>query len=84
MKWIKLFEDFKVNNLSSDLIKSEDIRKCALKGGKVFSTIIEDYPGNNPDKGYQIKDIDEFDKITINVNGHFKTIDLKDVDRIEY
>ena len=83
MKWIKLFEDFKKNNEEGTLITQDDIINCIKKGGLVFSTIVHDYPENNPEKGMKAVDIDQDGLITVDIDGKEYTIDLNDVEKIE-
>ena len=48
MKWIKLFEDFKQNNEEGTLITIDDIIKCIKNSGKIYATIVNDFPKNDP------------------------------------
>jgi len=84
MKWIKLFEDFKKNNEEGTLITKDDIINCIKKGGLVFATIVHDLPDNDPKKGMRPIDIDKDGLITVEVDGKEYTIDLNDVEKIEY
>jgi len=83
MKWIKLFEDFKKNNEEGTLITQEDIINCIKKGGLVFSTIVHDYPENDPKVGMKPIDIDNDGLITVEVDDKQYNIDLNDVEKIE-
>lgn len=83
MKWIKLFEDFKKNNEEGTLITQDDIINCIKKGGLVFSTIVHDFPDNDPELGMKPVDIDEDGLITVDIDGNEYTIDLNDVEKIE-
>lgn len=69
MKWIKLFEDFKQNNIVGDLIKPEDIVKAKIDGDKIYATIIDGIPGNDPKEPLEIKDIDKDGLITVDYKG---------------
>ena len=84
MKWIKLFEDFKKNNEEGTLITQEDIIKCIENRGLLFTTIVHDYPDNNPEMGLSPVDIDEDGLITVDIDGKQYTVDLNDVEKIEY
>lgn len=84
MKWIKLFEDFKNNNEEGTLITQEDIIKCIENRGLLFTTIVHDYPDNNPEMGLSPVDIDEDGLITVDIDGKQYTVDLNDVEKIEY
>ncbi len=84
MKWIKLFEDFKQNNEEGTLITQDDILKCIQNRGLIFATIVGDYPDNDPEVGLSPVDIDEDGKITVLVNGDEKTVDIENVEKIEF
>ncbi len=82
MKWIKLFEDFKQNNGEGDLITIDDIIKAKSDGEKIYATIIEEIPGNEPEEPLEIKDIDEDGLVTIDYKGKIGYVELKNVKRI--
>ena len=82
MKWIKLFEDFKQNNEEGDLITIDDIIKAKESGEKIYATIIEDIPDNDPDEPLEIMDIDNDGLITIEYKDKFGYVKLKNVNRI--
>jgi hypothetical protein len=82
MKWIKLFEDFKQNNGEGDLITIDDIIKAKSDGEKIYATIIEEIPGNDPEEPLEIKDIDEDGLVTIDYKGKIGYVELKNVKRI--
>jgi hypothetical protein len=84
MKWIKLFEDFKQNNEEGTLITIDDIIKCIKKRGVIYSTIVKEYPGNDPKDPITPVDIDEDGLITVEIEGREYYVDLDDVEKIEY
>lgn len=84
MKRLKLFEDFKKNNQESTLITQEDIIKCIKNRGLIFATIVHNFPDNDPKKGLSPVDIDEDGLITVNHEGNEYTVDLNDVESIEF
>ena len=84
MKWIKLFEDFKNNNEEGTLITQDDIIKCIKGRGLIYSTIVHDFPENDPKEGMTPIDIDEDGLITVEVDGKEYNIDLNDVEKIEF
>jgi hypothetical protein len=84
MKWLKLFEDFKNNNEEGTLITIDDVIKCIEKAGSVYATIISDFPENNPKKPLRAVDIDEDGLVTVEIDGEFYTIELNDIEKIEY
>ena len=81
---MKLFEEFKQNNEAGDLISSEDIINAKKSGEKIYATIIEDVPDNDPKEPLEIKDIDEDGLITVEVDGKQYNVDLNDVEKIEF
>ena len=82
MKWIKLFEDFKQNNEAGDLITGDDIIKAKENGEKIYATIVEEIPGNDPKEPLDIKDIDEDGLITVDYKGKIGYVKLTDVKQI--
>jgi hypothetical protein len=83
MKWIKLFEDFKNNNEEGTLITQDDIINCIKKRGLVYATIVKDFP-ENPKEGMTPVDIDEDGLVTVEYEGKEYTIDLNDIEKIEF
>lgn len=84
MKWIKLFEDFKNNNQEGSLITQDDIINCIKSGGVIYSTIIKDYPDNNPEEPLNPVSIDEDGLITVEIDGSEYSIDIKNVEKVEF
>ena len=84
MKRIKLFEDFKKNNVEGTLITLDDIIKCIKERGLIYATIVKDFPDNKPEEGMTPIDIDEDGLITVDVDGKEYNIDLNDVEKIEF
>lgn len=84
MKRLKLFEDFKVNNSESDLITEEDLIRCIKSGGVIYSTIIKNYPDNDPEVALSPVSIDEDGLITVDIDGNEYSVDIKDVEKIEF
>lgn len=84
MKWIKLFEDFKQNNEEGTLITQDDIIKCIKKRGVIYATIVKEYPNNDPKDPITPVDIDEDGLITVDIDGKKYSIDLKNVEKIEF
>jgi len=84
MKWIKLFEDFKQNNAEGTLITIDDIINCIKERGVIYSTIIKEYPGNDPKDPITPVDIDEDGLITVEIDGGEYYVDLNDVEKIEF
>ena len=84
MKWIKLFEDFKKNNEEGTLITQDDIINCIKSRGVIYATIIKDHPGNDPEEPITPVDIDEDGLVTVEYEGKEYTIDLNDIEKIEF
>jgi hypothetical protein len=78
MKFILLFEDFKVNQITSD-----DIIDCIKKNGVIYSSIVKNLENHNPDEPLKPVSIDEQGLITIIEDGEEYEIDLKNVKKIE-
>lgn len=78
MKHLKLFEDFKVKNITVD-----DIVDCIQKSGSIYATIVKDLPDNNPETSLKPVSIDEDGLVTVLIDGDEYEVDLKDVKRIE-
>jgi hypothetical protein len=84
MKWIKLFEDFKNNNEEGTLITQDDIINCIKKRGLIYATIVKEFPDNDPKEGMTPVDIDEDGLVTVEYEGKEYTIDLNDIEKIEF
>jgi hypothetical protein len=84
MKWIKLFEDFKNNNEEGTLITQDDIINCIKKRGLVYATIVKEFPDNDPEEGLTPVDIDKDGLVTVEFEGNEYTIDLNDIEKIEF
>lgn len=79
LKYIMLFEDFKVNNITQ-----EDIIKCIDDNGVIYATVVEDLPDNDPKEPLKPVSIDEFDNITVQYDNEYYDVKLKNVEKIEY
>lgn len=78
LKHLMLFEDFKVNNITT-----EDIIKCIEENGVIYATIVENLPDNDPEEPLRPVSIDEFDNITIQYENEYYDVKLKNVEKIE-
>jgi len=78
MKWIKTFESFKVKNITS-----EDVIKTIKGGGRVFATIIKDFPGNDPKDPLTPVSIDDDGLVTVEHDGKEYEVDLENVEKID-
>lgn len=79
MKRLKLFEDFKVNSISQD-----DIINCIKKSGKIYATIVKDFPNNDPKEPLTPVSIDEDGLVTVEYDSSEYEVDLNNVERIEF
>jgi hypothetical protein len=84
MKWIKLFEDFKENNEEGSLITQDDIIKCIKNRGKIYATIVNDFPKNNPKKPLTPIDVDSDGLVSVKIGSKIKGVNIKNIERIEY
>jgi hypothetical protein len=79
MRYIKLFEDFKQNNVEGKLITQDDIIKCITDGGVIYATIIKELPDNKPESALRPIDIDKDGLITVEIDNDEYSVDLNDV-----
>ena len=79
LKWVKLFEDFKQNNITMD-----DIIKCIDKGGVIFAEIVKNYPDNDPKEPITPVSVDDDGLVTVSIDGGTYEVDLGDINKIEY
>jgi len=84
MRYIKLFEDFKQNNVEGKLITQDDIIKCITDGGVIYATIIKELPDNKPESALRPIDIDKDGLITVEIDNDEYSVDLNDVEKIEF
>lgn len=78
MKYIKLFEDFKVKNITQD-----DVIACIQKSGRIYATIVKDFPDNDPKEPLNPLSIDEDGLVTVDYDGSEYEVDISDIERIE-
>jgi hypothetical protein len=78
MRYIKLYEDFKVNSISV-----EDIIECIKKSGRLYSDIVIDLP-DTKDKPLLPISVDDDGLVTIDYEGSEYEIEIKNVKKIEY
>ena len=83
MRYVKLFEEFKKNNLEGTLITQDDIINCIKNRGLIYATIVKDFPENDPQEGLNPVDIDEDGLITVEIDNREYYVDLNDVEKIE-
>lgn len=84
MNRIILFEDFVLNNEESSLITYDDIVECIKKNGLIYTQIINNYPGNDPEVGIRPLSIDNDGLITVDIDDEVRTVYLENVNKIEY
>ena len=78
MIYIKTFENFKVKNITEG-----DVIECIKNGGYIYSTIIRNFPENDPEEPLKALSIDEDGLITIEFEGNEYEVDLKNVEKID-
>jgi hypothetical protein len=84
MKWLKVYEDFKVNNKGSGLITKDDIIECIKSGGVIFSNTVMNYPDNDPESAIVPLSIDEDGLISVDIDGDIYSVDIKNVEKVEF
>jgi len=78
MKHLKLYEDFKVKNITED-----DVINCIKSGGVLFATIVKNFPKNNPKDPLRPVSIDDDGLITVEWEGKEYEVELRNVDKID-
>lgn len=78
MKNLKSFEKFKLKNFTP-----EDIRNCIKSGGFIYTTIVKDFPDNDPEMALNPMSVDDDGLITVEIDGKEYEVDLENVDKIE-
>jgi predicted AAA+ superfamily ATPase len=79
VKYIKLFEDFKVNNITID-----DIIEVIKYNGKIFVSNIDDYKIEKEDESYTAVDVYDDGTIYLDINSNTYQTRLEWVTRIEW
>lgn len=79
MRYIRLFEDFKVKNITI-----EDIVTCIQNGGVIYSTVINNYPENDPELPLTPLSIDDDGTVTVDIDGQNYEVELRNIDKIEW
>lgn len=83
MKYLRLFEDFKNNNVEGSLINREDIISTIKANGYIYSDIVKDLVIGD-DVPLRVIDIDDDSLITIEFEGKLYNVDIKNVTKLEY
>ena len=78
LKYLKIFEDFKQNNITV-----EDIIKCIDNDGFLETDIVKDLP-DNPDTSIRPVSVEDNGEITVEIDGSLYEVDLKNVKKITY
>ena len=74
----ELDESIKVKNITS-----EDVIKTIKGGGRVFATIIKDYPNNDPKEPLTPVSIDDDGLVTVEYDGKEYEVDLENIEKID-
>lgn len=64
-------------------ITEEDVIKTIKGGGKVFATIIKDFPNNDPKEPLTPVSIDDDGLVTVSYDGKEYEIDIKNIEKID-
>ena len=78
LKYLKIFEDFKQNNITV-----EDIIKCIENDGFLETDIVKDLP-DNPESHIRPVSVEDNGEITVEIDGSLYEVDLKNVKKITY
>jgi hypothetical protein len=79
MKYIKLFEDFKVKNITI-----EDVMTCISSGGVLYATIVRNLTNNDPSEPLCPLSVDEDGLVTVEFEGNDYEVELKNIDKVEW
>ena len=79
MKYLKIYEEFKVGKFSI-----EDIENAMIGGRGLYASIIKDLPDNDPKLLLKIIDVDkDTGEVSVLYDNQIKYLDLDDVEEIE-
>lgn len=79
MKYLKIYEEFKVGKFSI-----EDIENAMIGGKGLYASIIKDLPDNDPKLLLKIIDVDkDTGEVSVLYDNQIKYLDLDDVEEIE-
>lgn len=78
MKYLKLFEEYKVDNITE-----QDIIDTIERNGKIKVSSVKDLPSHKKDEYIRPADIDG-DSIIVDIDGHQYSTNLKFVTKMEY
>lgn len=89
MRYLKIYEDFKKNNIEGSLITTQDIINCINSKGVVYATTIKNFVGingedNDPKRPLKAVSIDEDGLVTVEFEGKDYEVSLKDIESIEF
>jgi hypothetical protein len=79
LKYLKIYEEFKVGKFSI-----EDIENAMIGGKGLYASIIKDLPDNDPKLLLKIIDVDkDTGEVSVLYDNQIKYLDLEDVEEIE-
>jgi hypothetical protein len=79
LKYLKIYEEFKVGKFSI-----EDIENAMIGGRGLYASIIKDLPDNDPKLLLKIIDVDkDTGEVSVLYDNQIKYLDLEDVEEIE-
>lgn len=79
MRYIKLFEDFKIKNISVD-----DIINCINNGGVLYANIIKNFPDNDPEIPLNPVSVDNEGTVTVELDGNNYEVELRHINKLEW
>ncbi len=79
MKYLKLYEDF-----DSAKFSIEDIENAIINGKNLFTSVVKDFPENDPEKPLKMVEIDkDTGEVVVIYDGDLAYVDLNNVEKIE-
>ena len=79
MRYIKLFEDFKIKNISVDYIIN-----CINNGGVLYANIIKNFPDNDPEIPLNPVSVDNEGTVTVELDGNNYEVELRHINKLEW
>lgn len=80
---IKKYKTF-LENLKVKNITKEDIIQCIKSNGKVFATIIKNFPENDPELALRPVSIDDDGLVTVDFEGKEYEVELRNIEKCDF
>jgi hypothetical protein len=84
MRYLKVYEDFKKNNLEGSLITIEDVLKCIKSGGVIYATTVKEFADNDPKAALKPVNVDDDGEVTVEFDGKEYEVNLKNIESIDF